>query len=250
VRDAVRTTCFHHAVATDVAHRLTELDDRYGLPDGAAQRLELLLDLVAEEPTAITTVRDPADGVDVHVADSLVALDLPVVRGARRIADLGSGGGFPGLVVAIALPDARVALVESVGRKCAFLRSAVEQLELANVEVVHARAEGWQEGLEVHDLVTARALAPLTTLLEYAAPLLLVGGALVAWKGAVDDIEEADGRAAAVALGMTAPEVRRVEPFPSARARNLYVSLKVMDTPPGYPRREGMARKRPIRVST
>jgi 16S rRNA (guanine527-N7)-methyltransferase len=237
-------------VATDVAHRLAELAERYGLPDGAADRLALLLNLVAREATAITTVRDPAQGVDVHVADSLVALDLPVVRDARRIADLGSGGGFPGLALTIALPDARVALVESVGRKCAFLRSAVERLELANAEVVHARAEAWREGLEAHDLVTARALAPLTTVVEYAAPLLVVGGALVAWKGAVDDVEEADGGAAAVILGMSAPEIRPVKPFAAVRARNLYVSLKVMDTPAGYPRREGMARKRPLRASS
>jgi 16S rRNA (guanine527-N7)-methyltransferase len=220
------------------------------LPNGAAGRLALLLDLVAQEPSAITAVRDPAEGVDVHVADSLVALELSQVRGARSIADVGSGGGFPGLVVAIALPDARVALVESVSRKCAFLRNAVDRLELANVEVVHARAEAWREGLEAHDLVTARALAPLTTLVEYAAPLLLVGGALVAWKGAVDDIEEADGAAAAVILGMSAPEIRPVKPFATALGRNLYVSLKVMDTPPSYPRREGMARKRPIRASS
>ena len=90
----------------------------------------------------------PPEGVDVHVADSLVALDLPAVREAHRLADLGSGGGFPGLVLAIALPHAHVALVESVRRKCAFLAAAAAALELTNVEVVNARARrrggrGW-----------------------------------------------------------------------------------------------------------
>jgi 16S rRNA (guanine527-N7)-methyltransferase len=237
-------------VTPDVVARIDELAERYALPADAPPRLALLLELVAGEHSAITTVRDPAEGVDVHVADSLVALELPEVRRSRRIADLGSGGGFPGLVLAVALPDARVALVESVGRKVAFVRGAIERLELANAEAIQARAEEWPAGMGAHDLVTARALAPLSVLVEYAAPLLAPGGSLVAWKGAVDDGEEADGRAAAAALGMTDPERHPVQPFADARARHLYLSSKVSKTPPGYPRRPGIARKRPIRAST
>src|SRR4051794_35829602 len=158
--------------------RLRQLDERYALPAGAVERLERLLDLVAAEPSAITSVRDPARGVDVHVADSLVALDLGKVRSACRIADLGAGGGFPGLALAIALPEARVRLVESVGRKCAFLDTAARELELANVAVVNSRAEAWADGLGAHDAVTARAVASLPVLLEYAAPLLRPGGVL------------------------------------------------------------------------
>ena len=235
---------------TDVPARLAELADRYELPPKAAERLGLLLDLVAEEPSAITTVRDPAQGVDLHIADSLVALELPEVRGAKRIADLGSGGGFPGLVLAIALSDARVVLVESVGRKVAFLRRAIERLELAHAEAIQARAEDWPEGIGAHDVVTARAVAPLAVLVEYAAPLLTIGGSLVAWKGARSDVEESDGRAAADALGMGELRLRPVAPFRSARERHLYLSSKVNPTPRSYPRRPGMARKRPIRAST
>jgi 16S rRNA (guanine527-N7)-methyltransferase len=242
----------HPGVPTtpDVASRLNELTRRYDLLPEAAERFALLLDLVAAEPSAITTVRDPAKGVDVHVADSLVALKLPAVRDAGRIADLGSGGGFPGLVLAIALPAAHVALIESVGRKVAFLRSAVERLELANAEAVQARAEDWPAGIGAHDLVTARALASLSVLVEYAAPLLAERGSLVAWKGVPDSREEADGRAAAEALGMTTPEAHPVRPFTGARGHKLYLSSKVRPTPLGYPRRAGIARKRPIRAST
>jgi 16S rRNA (guanine527-N7)-methyltransferase len=245
-------TCLHPAVPVtrDVANRLADLADRYGLRAGAADRLGLLLELVAAEHSSITAVRDPAQGVDVHVADSLVALEVPEVRDARRIADLGSGGGFPGLVLAIALPDAHVALVESVGRKVAFLRTAIERLELSNAEAIQARAEAWPEGIGAHDLVTARALAPLSVLIEYAAPLLEVEGSLVAWKGARDLAEEDDAQAAAVALGMGDLATRPVRPFAGARDRHLYLSSKVSDTPLGYPRRPGMARKRPIRASS
>jgi 16S rRNA (guanine527-N7)-methyltransferase len=209
-----------------------------------------LLAAVEEEPSAITTIRDPARGVDLHVADSLVALELPQVRAARRIADLGSGAGFPGLVLAIALPDARVVLVESVGRKATFLAGTAELLGLENVEIVDARAEAWPAGLGGHDLVTARALAPLNVIIEYAAPLLRVGGALVAWKGALEAVEVADGLAAATALGMTEPRETAVAPFTGSRTRCLYLSSKVSPTPPNYPRRPGMARKRPITAST
>ena len=213
----------------------------------ATQRL---LDLLERDQTAPTTVRDRAEALDVHIADSLSGLELPAVRDARRIADLGAGAGFPGLVLAAALPAARVALVEAAGRKCAWLERAVETMGLTNVEVVHARAEEWTDGLGANDLVTARALASLNVLVEYAAPLLVEGGALVAWKGRRDPLEEADGDAAARQLGMEPHAVVRVQPFPAARDRHLYLYLKVGPTPNGYPRRPGMASKRPLRAST
>ena len=102
-----------------------------------------------------------------------MALELAEVRGATAIADLGAGAGFPGLPLAIALPGAQVRLVESNGRKCAFIAGAIEACELPNAMPVHARAESWPEGLGACDLVTARALAPLAVVAEYAAPLLM-----------------------------------------------------------------------------
>ena len=215
-----------------------------------AAAIERLLDLLERDETAPTAVRDRAQAREVHVADSLSGLELPEVRNARRIADLGAGAGFPGLVLAAALPHARVALVESVGRKCAWLQHATDVMGLANAEVVHARAEAWPAGLDANDLVTARALASLNVLVEYASPLLAEGGALVAWKGRRDPVEEADGAAAAALLAMEPAAVTRVQPFPEARDRHLYLYLKVGSTPNGYPRRPGMASKRPLRAST
>ncbi len=213
-------------------------------------RLDALLALIAEDPTAPTAVRDPARARDVHIADSLSALELPAVAAARAIADLGSGAGFPGLVLADTLPAARVALVESATRKCEFLRRAVAVMELDNADVVHARAEDWPDGIGRHDLVTVRALDMLSVLCEYAAPLLEAGGSLVAWKGARDPSEEADGAAAAAEVGLELVEVRSVTPYRGSRDRHLYLYSKVRPTPNRYPRRPGMARKRPIRVAT
>jgi 16S rRNA (guanine527-N7)-methyltransferase len=224
--------------------------ERFGLAPDATAAIERLLELVERDPTAPTTVRERAEALDAHVADSLSGLELAQVRGARRIADLGAGAGFPGLVLAAALPHAHVALVESVRRKCAWLERAVEAMGIANAEIVNARAEAWRAGLGAHDLVTARALAPLNVLAEYAAPLLADGGALVAWKGRRDPAEEADGTAAARQLGLEPGDVVRVHPFPDARDRHLYLYLKVRPTPNGYPRRPGMASKRPLRAST
>jgi 16S rRNA (guanine527-N7)-methyltransferase len=237
-------------VPTAAIARLEDLCDRYALPSGAASALDSILALVDRDPTAPTTVTEPLRGADVHIADSLVALEVPEVRGARDIADLGAGAGVPGLVLALALPAAHVSLVESVGKKCDFISRAAAAANIQNAHAVHARAEEWDEGLGRHDLVTARALAPLTALVEYAAPLLRDRGLLCAWKGQRDATEEADGLAAAAATGMELRDICPVEPWAEVEARHLYLYVKVAPTPSRYPRRAGMARKRPIRAST
>jgi 16S rRNA (guanine527-N7)-methyltransferase len=225
---------------------LAALAERYGLPNAAVPQLAALLEALAGDPHAPTTVRDPAQAVFTHVADSLVALELSDVRAAIALADLGAGAGFPGLPLAIALPAARVALVESIARKCAFIHATADAAGLANVEVVPERAEAWSAGLATRDLVTARALAPLAVLAEYAAPLLLEGGVLVAWKGRRDAEEERDAAAAAAELGLAVEEIRPVRPYPGAEHRHLHVLRKVAPTPDRFPRRPGMARKRPL----
>jgi len=226
--------------------RLDDLGRRFGVPPAGLSALAAILALQSEDPAASTTVRAPEQAVDRHVADSLVALDLPEVRAARRIADVGSGAGWPGLALAAALPYAQVGLVESAVRRCRYLERAVATGRLANAHVVHARAEAWPEGVGVHDLVTARALAALPVVCEYAAPLLADGGVLVAWKGAVDPAEAAAGAAAAAQLGLEPAAVHAVAPYPEAERRTLHVFRKVAPTPDRFPRRPGMAVKRPL----
>jgi 16S rRNA (guanine527-N7)-methyltransferase len=206
-------------------------------------RLAAYLDALAD-PSAPTSVHDRREAERIHVADSLAGMEVPAVREGERIVDLGSGAGLPGLVLAIARPEAEVVLVESVGKKCAWLERTVETLGVENVRVTCARAEELEEA--PFDVVTARALAALPVLCEYAAPLLREGGALVAWKGAVDAREEADGLHAAQVLGLERDEVRAVEPYPESERRTLHVFRKVSPTPEGYPRRPGMAAKRPL----
>ena len=223
-----------------------DLAGRYALTQDQARHLEALLDCVAGDPEAPTTVTNREAILRDHLADSLVALDLPEVRDARAIADLGSGAGFPGLPLAVALPAARVSCVESVGRKCAFIARAAEACGAANATAVHARAEEWAAGREACDLVTARALAPLAVVAEYAAPLLALGGSLVAWRGRRDSDDEATADRAAAELGLEPGPVIRVEPYPGALHRHLHVMRKTAPTPDRFPRRPGMARKRPL----
>jgi 16S rRNA (guanine527-N7)-methyltransferase len=218
---------------------------RFELPAEVGRPLEVLLELLAD-PDAPTSVHDPRRGVDVHLADSLVALEIEDVRTASVIADLGAGAGPPGLVLAAVLPHAHVILVESATRKCEFLRSAAAAMELGNVEVVCGRAEEWREGIGRCDVVCARALASLPVLSEYAAPLLRESGVVVAWKGAVEEEEAADAAAAATHLGLAAEPVRSVVPYAGSQRRTLHVLRKIAPTPEKYPRRPGIATKRPL----
>ncbi len=225
---------------------IAALIERYALSSTAHRQLRSLLRMLVGDPLAPTAVRDPTKVVADHYADSLVALDLIEVRSATAIADLGAGAGLPGLPLAIALPQSRVALVESSSRKCEFIERAVGECRLTNAVVVNARAEEWPDGRTRFDLVTARALAPLEVVVEYAAPLLRVGGCLVAWRGRREAEAEAAAAHAAAQLGLQPGAIRAVRPYPGAQNRNLHLMSKVMDTPPGFPRRPGVAVKRPL----
>jgi 16S rRNA (guanine527-N7)-methyltransferase len=217
------------------------------VPDAAGPALDALLRLLQEGRAPIASSTVPR-ARDVHIADSLSALDLEPVRSAKLIADLGSGAGLPGLALAAALPDARVDLIESVARKCAFLREAIERMGLANAQVVCERSEDWGagRGWEAYDVITARAVGPLATLAELASPLLRDGGVLAAWKGARSGEEEAAALRAADRTGVEPLRIRTVQPYPASRDRHIHLLRKNGPTPNGLPRRPGMAAKRPF----
>lgn len=232
--------------AGDLEASFAALADRYDLSDDAMARLRELHRLLVEDPVAPTAVRDPRKAIDDHLADSLVGLELDQVRTARHLADLGSGAGLPGLPLAIALPEASIALVESAARRSAFLERAVAATQAANARVVNTRVETWPDGLGAFDVITARALAPLPVVVEYAAPLLALGGTLVAWRGRRNPGDEAAAARAAVHLGLEPKVIFHMQPFSGAEHRHLHLMLKVMETPSGFPRRPGMALKRPL----
>jgi 16S rRNA (guanine527-N7)-methyltransferase len=225
---------------------LGPLADRYGLDEAAVRRLRQFGSLLVHDELAPTTVRAPVRVRDDHLADALVALELAEVRAARTLADLGAGAGVPGIPLAIVLADTQVTLVEANNRKCEFMARAIAFLGLSNAEVVHGRAETWAPGFGRCDVVTARALSPLDILEEYAAPLLVMGGVLVAWRGKREPDVEADGARAAELLGLQVNPPIRVTPYRGAEHRYLHVLSKRAETPARFPRRDGVARKRPL----
>jgi 16S rRNA (guanine527-N7)-methyltransferase len=217
------------------------------LDPGARAALGKVLELLAIERASVSSVTDPGRAWKVHVDDSLSGLEVEDLRSAGRIADIGSGAGFPGLVLAVALPHARVDLVESVGRKCAFMRRASSEAGIDNAETIEARSEelALGDGREAYDAVTARAVGRLSTLAELASPLLRADGVLVAWKGKRDPDEEAELERAGEALAMRPERILAVGPYAGSRHRHLHLLRKVGETPSGLPRRPGMAKKRP-----
>jgi 16S rRNA (guanine527-N7)-methyltransferase len=226
--------------------KLPDLVRSHGLDDLASQQLAGLVKLIADDEQAPTTVRDPPAIVRDHLADSLIALDLEPVRSAQTIADLGAGAGFPGLPLAIALPRSSVHLVESNRRKAEFLGRAITATPIPNAHVVPARAEEWAAGAGACDLVVARALAALPVVAEYAAPLLAPGGMLLVWRGRRDGIEEGAAVHAASILGLDPLEPIHVVPYRDALHRHLHPFRKIAPTPARFPRRPGVARKRPL----
>jgi 16S rRNA (guanine527-N7)-methyltransferase len=209
-------------------------------------QLQTVLDLLAEERASVSSVVDER-AWQVHVVDSLTGLEVPELRGAERIADIGAGAGFPGLALAAALPEAHVDLIESVGRKCEFMRRATEAAEITNAQILNTRSEDWaaSKGREAYEAVTARAVGRLSTLAELASPLLKPNGALIAWKGKRDPDEEQQLSNASEALAMTPEQILDVGNRAGSQHRHLHVIRKSGPTPQDLPRRPGIAKKRP-----
>jgi 16S rRNA (guanine527-N7)-methyltransferase len=215
-------------------------------PEGR-RALQKVLALLAQERASVSAVRRGPEAWDIHILDSLSGLAFGDLVTAERIADVGSGSGFPGLALAAALPAAQVDLVESVERKCAFMRRAAEEAGISNARVVCERAETWAagEGRETYAAVTARAVGRLATLAELASPLLCDGGVLIAWKGRRDPDEEAEASRAEPHTAMRPETIRPVTPFPDSRNRHLHLLRKCGSTPANLPRRPGVAKRRP-----
>ncbi len=210
------------------------------------ERLRIVLELLADERASVSSVVDER-AWKVHVADSLTGLEVPELRSAGRIADVGAGAGFPGLALAVALPEARVELIESVGRKCDFMQRAIEAAEIPNAIVRNTRSEDWAaaDGRDAYDAVTARAVGRLSTLAELASPLLKPNAVLIAWKGKRDPDEEQQLERASASLAMRPESILDVGDRAGSKHRHLHVLRKLGATPQNLPRRPGIAKKRP-----
>ena len=214
--------------------------------------LSMYADLLAGyEPANVIGTREPEKIVVEHLSDSLSCLLIEDLWSSSSVVDVGTGGGLPGVPLAISRPELRVTLLEATEKKVRFLDYAREKLGLRNLDLIQGRVE--EEGKkaayrETFELAVARALAELPVVVEYCAPLVRVGGKILAMKGRLTKEELSRGEAASRELGIEVREVREVKyqaGLPQ-KERRLVVFEKVLATPEKFPRRVGLAKKRPL----
>jgi 16S rRNA (guanine527-N7)-methyltransferase len=200
------------------------------------------------EAINLTAIRDPLAAARLHVLDSLTAVGVLRANGVDALVDLGSGGGFPGLPLAVVLPTRRALLVDSIAKKARFLAAAVDALGLAGrVEAFTGRAEDLAADRRHRDrwpAVVGRAIGPLAEVVEIGLPLVAPGGLLVAWKRGDLGPELAAAEATLAALGGGPATVVPTDPRLGLAGHVLIVTTKVGPTPPGYPRDPATRRRR------
>jgi 16S rRNA (guanine527-N7)-methyltransferase len=241
-------------------HRVTRtLDGAYaaaGLTDASVRLLGAYRDVLMEASRSVnlTAIRD-RDGIDQRLIRESLRL-LPAIDALApdsdspvRLADVGTGAGIPGMVLAIARPGLDVTLIDATGKKVRFLEDAVRALGLANVRPVHARAEelGIDRAFrERFDLCTARAVAPIPTLLELTLPLIRIGGHALLAKGEDIGDELAAGERAGRSLGGRILEAPILPDAETTITTRLVVVEKTAPTPGAYPRRSGVPSRQPL----
>jgi len=227
-------------------------DTNITLTESQAARLALHWDLLMEANAKfnLTAIREADEAVNKHYLDSLLALPLlnKYGKAGDTLLDVGSGGGFPGLVLASAAEDVDFTLMDATNKKCDFLRASADTMGLKNVSVLAARAEDAGQAKETRehfDLVTARAVAALPVLLEYCIPFLKTGGILLAYKGSNYAEEVASARHALAELKAEIIETVTAS-LPGGDERAVLVIRKNAATLPKYPRRNGIPSKKPL----
>lgn len=228
--------------------RLIEKAARYGI-DAApvADALDRYAELLVEynKKVNLTAITEPEGIEDRHFIDSLLLAAQPEVRG--RVVDVGTGAGFPGIVLKLFRPEIELTLMEPTGKRVDFLKYACAELgieaEFAKERAEEAARKRWRE---TFDTAVARAVADLPVLAEYCLPLVKVGGMFVAMKGSSAQDEAARGAGAVKKLGGEVAGTRAFT-LPDSSARELIFCTKISHTPPAYPRNGGKIAKAPLK---
>lgn len=191
----------------------------------------------------LTAITEPAAVAKLHLLDSLTVLTAADLAG-KKIIDVGCGAGFPGVPIAIACPDAKVTLLDSLGKRMNWLQTVLPTLGV-DAECVTARAEeAVADRRESYDFATSRAVARLNILLELTAPYVKVGGAVLAMKGSAARDELAEAKNAISKLGL---KLEKIHDFPIDGATHSVIVLrKVAPTPTRYPRRFAKIKQAPL----
>ncbi len=216
------------------------------------EKLKLYMEgiLEANEYVNLTAITDPAEFEVKHIIDSLACIDFEEYKAAKKIIDVGTGAGFPGIPLAVNSPEKEFVLMDSLKKRLNIIDGLAEKLEIKNVTTVHARAEELAKDKnhrEAYDLSVSRAVANLATLSEYCLPFIKVGGYLLAYKGPEADDEVREAKKAIEILGGKVKEIRTVEMEKYGINHKIVIIEKVKATPGKYPRKAGTPAKEPIR---
>ncbi len=215
--------------------------------DKLIKYLEMLLD--ANKEINLTSITDPEEAIYKHFLDSLSVIPCLDIQNNIRIIDVGTGAGFPGIPVKIILDDNRITLIDSTNKKVNFLNSVVDQLQITNIDCIHARAEELarnHDHREQYDLVLSRALAPLNLLLELCIPFAKVGGLFIAYKSKEVHKEIEKSEKALKLLGGRIKDLKKVDVTGIEGERYLVIIEKTQKNLSAYPRKPGMPQKRPL----
>ena len=229
---------------------LTTLTEKgIGVDETALLRLEKYADMLVEwnEKINLTAITDPEGIVIKHFLDCALLLDKVKLPQGAKLVDVGTGAGFPGMVLKILRPDIDLTLMDGLNKRLVFLNEVAEALTL-DVKTVHLRAEEAgknQTYREQFDLVTARAVAELRTLYEYCLPLCRVGGVFCAMKGPSAAEELKNAVKASKILGGGKAEIK-TETLTGEEVRTFVITKKISQTPPKYPRASAKISKQPL----
>ena len=220
------------------------------LDDKKIKKLNLYGNLLIEwnEKINLTAITEPEDVLIKHFYDCILFFKHNEVPQGASIIDVGTGAGFPGLVLKIVREDLKVTLLDSLNKRITFLKDVIEKCDLSNIEAIHSRAEeGGKNPLyrEKYDIACARAVANMPVLMEYCTPFVKVGGRFIAMKGpsANDEVALCDN--AIKVLKMEKPQII-CEKLPNNDPRTFVIFKKISQTPPKYPRNSGNISKQPL----
>lgn len=221
-------------------------ENNISLTDTQLEQLEIYAGLLVEwnQKMNLTSIVEPHEIYEKHYLDSLLPTTyFPYVG---RLVDVGTGAGFPGLVLAIYKPDLEITLLEPIKKRCVFLSEVTKKLGLNNVKIENSRAEDYAEiHREIFDIATARAVANLSILSELCIPLVKENGKFIAMKGTNGAAEAAEAEHAFESLGCKKPEVIAYA-LPSAGHRTLIIGSKIKKTSATYPRAYAQMKKHPL----
>lgn len=201
------------------------------------------------EKVNLTNITDPAEFRIKHNADSLMCVDFPEFQSAKNIIDVGTGGGFPGIPLAVYATDKHFTLLDSLNKRLRIIDELAGGLDITNITLVHGRAEDVarnREHREKYDLCVSRAVSNLATLSEYCLPFIKVGGYLLAYKGPGADQEVKDAEKALKILGGSLVDIRETTMEEYGLDHRILVIEKVRNTPKAYPRKAGTPLKEPL----